>query len=332
MKTIQIIAIILFITSLTNCSSSENKEENTKETIAIEDETITNGSQKENQVTVNVEDPTLITGQFPEFNDLTMVNLSDMGNIEISHTKLFITGPNYKKRCYLEGYTFGDMQREYIISIEELEKGTSYRIKSYSDNEEKTYEFKKNTEHGWWDLTSDKQGYAISFADTKWMNDYYQRYEYVKIAELSPKLETFADFISYSAGFTEVVNREGDLVLLTNCDVKPLRLEFWENDYDGTGHLRFSEGDKELDPDLSFAAIRLYDYHIEIDYMNSIGDVNSVKTGRLFFNHHKVTIGGSDFEWNTMILESFFNIGWERVFVPDGAQDRYDIVNIPCKD
>jgi hypothetical protein len=327
MKTIQLITVALLIASLTNCSSEEN---NDKETIVDENEILTNDTPQENQLTINTEDPTLIIGQFPEFIDLTLVNESDMGNIEISQSKLFITGPNLKNRCYLEGYTFGKMQREYIISIEELEKGTSYRIKSFYENEEKTYEFNKNTDSGWWDLTSDKQGYPISFADTKWMSDNYKRYEYVKIAELNPKLETFEDFSSYSPGFTQVVQHDGNTVLLTKCDIKPLRLEFWENDYDGTGHMRFSEGDKDLDPNLEFAGIRLYDYHIEIDYMNSIGDDIRIKTGRMFFKHHKVTIGGSDFEWNTLILESFFNIGWERVFVPDDAQDRYDIVNIPC--
>lgn len=323
MKILNYYLQLLIITSLIFCISCNSENDSDK----------SDKSNSEEEIVFTEGEPTLIEGDLPEQKEFFVMNITKKnGPLELTHEKLSFIESEQKGSYNFIRESLGKSIVQLIHHIKETEKGKTYEFMTMAGDATLYWELKKSTETGRWTLDMVDESGVEELADKTWVSKWAESNNYSMIKDIWKNAKNGQEIINQfkkkEMKWKEVVEYEGNQVLLTDCDVDPAELEFTYSDYYHEDYIEIHKTGQE--EEITIQKVISEDYWIYFFCQDGehMGAGNTAEI-MLFFKHYSVKIGNTEFPWEELIFKEDFEK--ERVFVPYGALDRYDIKKIPCK-
>ena len=292
-----------------------------------------NDSLNEEELVFKDGEPTITEGNLPnQMIFYILSRLDEMAPLELSPSKFSIIESEQKGfyNFVWEGSGVKDVQ--FIQQIRETEKGRTFALRTKRKDKIFNYELKKSNEPGRWtiDFVDDAGGQEL--VDMTWVSKWAESNNYSMIKDIWKNAkngqEIMNQFEKKEMKWKELVEYEGNQVLLTDCDVDPAELKFTYSDHYSEDYIKIHKIGQE--EELTIQKVISEDYWIYFFCQDGehMGAGNTAEI-MLFFKHYSVKIGKTEFHWEELIFKEDFKK--ERVFVSYDALDRYDIKKIPCK-
>ncbi len=310
------IAVIMVLSIA--CGGSDNSSDNSSD------------SSNEDKLVFKDGEPTLIEGNLPEKTAFFILNNYEGGApLELTGEKIYINDPDKNGFYSFNKISDGLFVKEFIQHIKEIESGEKFSLRIKGTKGISNYELRKLKEDGRWimEYLDDSGGWEL--ADNVWIKSFAKNKRYTNIHDKWGNIEyagkLINKFIKDKTVWAEVIKKDDKLVLLTECETEPVKMQFQINGYDGSLQIIFNTGTEESE----------YGYTVNMETMNDYGiyfhcmDFNDkIKELQIFFIDYSVKINNV-FKWEELILKE--KAKPERVFVPEYALDRYPVDRIPCE-